>query len=88
MEIIPGERWEDKILASLASSKVLVAVFSSDNFLKGCCKLECNMVTLLKHGQRGPLLFLPLVRNAEAAKPTDFIERALIQIQTVVAKPH
>ena len=100
-EIIPGERWEDKILASLASSKVFLAVFSSDYFQKEYCKLECNMVSVLQQAQRGPLLFLPLLRDAEAvpdeyrglqyldaADTANFIERALIQIQAAVAKPH
>jgi hypothetical protein len=63
-EISAGERWEDKILSSLAAARVFLPVYSPDYFEKAYCRLECEMVSVLQHANRGPLLWLGVAHDA------------------------
>lgn len=64
-EIGVGERWEEKILSSLASSRVFLPVYSPDYFDKPYCKLEVELAVVLEKAQRGPLVNLPILRGAK-----------------------
>lgn len=97
-EIAVGERWEDRILSSLAASRVFMPVYSTDYFDKPYCRLESELASLLQKAQRGPVAVLPVwrggpvpdayqaVQYVDASRDEAFMERLMPAVTAAVAR--